>query len=616
MDRGRKASFKIVESVVREHVITYRREELPEGTTRPYITGRDVLDHFRNVLQLDYDEIDRRIDVVQMYGPNRDIHIKCHEEKYCKDFLQVLPIMTPSGIKYVGEKASPDIYEHRPKSIRIYLREVPLTMKNDDIKRALRQYASFPEDTPIQDDTYRDGYARIKNGSRFINVREIFSKAGVPVKIYVKGRLIYTYHFGQTRNPLQQREIIWRERQLEWQARESKRREEAKACENKRRDDPQRNTLESPIVSQGEMEWDHGSIPNQHPPMASNTARERILVTMNRFENLPDESDNIEDKPENEILPSDKNREHSEYNDEQSNRSTSDDSDLDDVFIKDNKNGKLKKKTTPASCNKSRILPRTSYMLAVGATTQDETAPALTPAPSNNCEHETRIMDDQSNIEHTVQEIDPVTNNTDRKKAKTTNLTAEMTKKSLNSILNEDASIENETYSNPRDDTMVEKHPSGVSTIPMLVCDKDLTDIEECFNKHGLQLDLSHQSPDSVPESLDMNDQSPDREPTIDMDPNKKKRKSKQYQRQRSLSDIMGHIEKSDKAATMMNFRDRVTYWRKHENNKLYPLESPEKPKSTPKLGKRKGKSETNYAREAKISHQKKTREQTDEHLT
>lgn len=81
MDRGRKASFKIVESVVREHVITYRREELPEGTTRPYITGRDVLDHFRNVLQLDYDEIDRRIDVVQMYGPNRDIHIKCHEEK-------------------------------------------------------------------------------------------------------------------------------------------------------------------------------------------------------------------------------------------------------------------------------------------------------------------------------------------------------------------------------------------------------------------------------------------------------------------------------------------------------------------------------------------------------
>jgi hypothetical protein len=113
-----------------------------------------------------------------------------------------------------------------------------------------------------------------------------------------------------------------------------------------------------------------------------------------------------------------------------------------------------------------------------------------------------------------------------------------------------------------------------------------------------------------------MNDQSPDREPTIDMDPNKKKRKSKQYQRQRSLSDIMGHIEKSDKAATMMNFRDRVTYWRKHENNKLYPLESPEKPKSTPKLGKRKGKSETNYAREAKISHQKKTREQTDEHLT
>ena len=100
------------------------------------------------------------------------------------------------------------------------MKEVPITLSNTELKKALRQYCSFPEETPIYNDTYRGEFSNIKNGSRYINVREIFSKAGIPLKIYIKGRQIITHHFGQMKNMNEQNEMIWKERQAAWQERE------------------------------------------------------------------------------------------------------------------------------------------------------------------------------------------------------------------------------------------------------------------------------------------------------------------------------------------------------------------------------------------------------------
>lgn len=98
-------------------------------------------------------------------------------------------------------------------------------MSDDELKKELKIHCSFPDETRIFKDTYKGNYSKIYNGVRYIHVKEILSKAGIPLKIQVKGREIYTHHQGQTKNPKQQQEIIWKERQQAWLSREANRKD-------------------------------------------------------------------------------------------------------------------------------------------------------------------------------------------------------------------------------------------------------------------------------------------------------------------------------------------------------------------------------------------------------
>ena len=234
MSRPRVGSFRIPEAVPREDTITYTREI--DGEERTFISGHDVLSYMMKTLNLTKDGLEERISLAQIYGKDRDIHIKCRSPGSAKELLDNMPVMNIAGCRYVGTKASPDIYDHRPRYIRIYLHDVPITMKNEDLKVELQRYVVLNGDTKIYDDRYKD--TNILNGSRYLHVREVYSKAGMPMTFKVKGFEIRTWHIGQIRDRNKHREIVWEEGRRAWiekQQKERERQEEIrKECEAER----------------------------------------------------------------------------------------------------------------------------------------------------------------------------------------------------------------------------------------------------------------------------------------------------------------------------------------------------------------------------------------------
>lgn len=106
--RPRTGSFRMISSVCRDDVITYRRDE-STSNARTYLSGNDVLDYIKDTLGFSYDEMEQRILLAQVHGRERDIHVQCHEPVNCEELLKRLPEIHPAGMKYVGAKATPDI---------------------------------------------------------------------------------------------------------------------------------------------------------------------------------------------------------------------------------------------------------------------------------------------------------------------------------------------------------------------------------------------------------------------------------------------------------------------------------------------------------------------------
>ena len=217
----RVSAFKIPEIVPREDTITYAREI--DGEQKQYIAGQDVLAYIMKTLNFDKDGLEERIHLVQIYGRDRDIHIQCRSSLFAKELLENMPEMDVAGCRYVGAKASPDIYDHRPRYIRIYLHDVLITMNNEDLKRELQQHAVLNEDAKVYDDRYKN--TNILSGSRYVHVKNIYSKAGVPLTIRVKGFEIRTWHYGQIRDGNKHREIVLEEGRQTWLEKQRKERE-------------------------------------------------------------------------------------------------------------------------------------------------------------------------------------------------------------------------------------------------------------------------------------------------------------------------------------------------------------------------------------------------------
>jgi len=209
-NRRRVGSFRIFESIPRENVLTYRRTEIVDGTSRILITGTDVVKHLAEAFDYTAAQLEERVIEVQLYGPERDIHIQCQNAIIASEILHRTPKLYPMRREYIGNHATPDIYQHKPRSIRVYLREVPLTMSNEDLKKEMKNHCNFSDDTPMYHDTYRGDFSKIRNGVRFIHVKEILYKAGVPLRLNIKGRVIFTHHFGQEKTPILQQEKLWK----------------------------------------------------------------------------------------------------------------------------------------------------------------------------------------------------------------------------------------------------------------------------------------------------------------------------------------------------------------------------------------------------------------------
>lgn len=249
----------MTEQKERENTVSYFKEIQAENGQQIYESGTDVLKYLKEKMELTDAGLEDRVYMVQVFGRQRDIHIQCREEMYAQELLSKLPEMDIVGSKYVGERATPEIYDHRPRIVRIYLHDVPMTMSNVDIIRELRQHCFFTEGTRIYDDLYKG--TKILNGSRYITVRSVFSKAGIPLNLKVKGYNIRTWHAGQVRDRVKHQNIVWQEKKEQWQQRERERRERENANngtneqENSGMDDEDDNDGNS---NQNEQQADNG----------------------------------------------------------------------------------------------------------------------------------------------------------------------------------------------------------------------------------------------------------------------------------------------------------------------------------------------------------------------
>ena len=219
-------SFTITTHVQRVDTISYARVGDLEQT--PYFSGTDILDLIRSQLGYTVAEVEKRIRIVQIFGKEKDIHIKCRSPNHCPEMLAALPTIRVKGMESIGSPATPEIYDHRPKVIKVFLRQVLMTMEDEDILRELRKFCYISPETQLKEDMYSGEYTNIGTGGRIIYVKQIYSKAGLPLRLSIKGFSIFVHHYGQEKNFEKHRGIIWKENQERWQQREQERREREK----------------------------------------------------------------------------------------------------------------------------------------------------------------------------------------------------------------------------------------------------------------------------------------------------------------------------------------------------------------------------------------------------
>jgi hypothetical protein len=136
------------------------------------------------------------------------VHIVFHKPEEVDPFFNKCPMLAIAGRQYIGSKpGSNNIYEKRPRSIRVKLHEVPITLSNDQILQVLSKYGTLPKRPVVFRDMYEPPYNNIATGSRTLYMEKINNKAGLPPSILIEDYPIRVYHPNQIRKYSERKKI-------------------------------------------------------------------------------------------------------------------------------------------------------------------------------------------------------------------------------------------------------------------------------------------------------------------------------------------------------------------------------------------------------------------------
>jgi hypothetical protein len=193
----RKVEYK-VENAVR-YIATIGAEE----TERPFLKGKEVLDQLSK--QPEFSKILNSVLTLQTSGTDNFL-IVTKSQNECRRLVSSVSHVMIKGVKFQAEPGATDVFEYKPRNLKVMIYDAPLTTTDESIISRLKSYGDII-DNKVYWEMYAPPFTHVQTGSRFVFMRNVAPKEGLPTSINISNNRIKIRHSGQVRDPAKRAEM-------------------------------------------------------------------------------------------------------------------------------------------------------------------------------------------------------------------------------------------------------------------------------------------------------------------------------------------------------------------------------------------------------------------------
>ena len=192
---GRAKSFiRKVEHKV-ENAIRYVAES--GETERPFLRGKSILDILMTTPG--FNQLSDNITTLQSSATDSFL-IVTRTPATMEHLLKIVPSIVVNNIKFTAEIGASDIFEFKPRNLKVMIYDAPLSTKDEILVNRLKSYGDVIDDK-IYWEMYAPPFAHIQTGNRFVFMKNVGPREGLPLSLNISSNKIKLRHPGQIRDP-------------------------------------------------------------------------------------------------------------------------------------------------------------------------------------------------------------------------------------------------------------------------------------------------------------------------------------------------------------------------------------------------------------------------------